>query len=154
MPEDKVIIDDVIALLPQDQQGIVKLAITLNNSLVAQEQVQKKFQACMCMLKETLTYIAEESMLNNFNWKDFVVKYLKDSSFIKSDSWLNITERYFNLVKKVNIPESLAMTVLQPVIDKLIDNYKVEYPLEYAKITGVKDASESEEESDDDDKPF
>ena len=74
MPEDKVIIDDVIALLPQDQQGIVKLAITLNNSLVAQEQAQKKFQSCMCMLKETLTYIAEESMLNNFNWKDFVVK--------------------------------------------------------------------------------
>lgn len=155
MPEDKVIIDDVIALLPQDQQGVVKLAVTLNNTIIAQEQAQKKFQSCMCMLKDTLTYIAEESMIDNFNWKDFVTRYLKDPSFIKSDSYVNITERYFNLVKKVNIPESLAMTVLQPVIDKLIDKFKVEFPLEYAKITGVKDASESEEESDDDDdKPF
>lgn len=159
MADDKVIMDDVIALLPQDQQGIVKLAVTLSETLVAKEQAQKKAQSFMSLVKNLLTYIAEESMLGKYNWKEFTVRYLKDKNFLASDSYENIARDYFKAVSKFKIPDTLAMSSLEPVLSTLINDLKTACPDLYAdavKVGAVKEALDSEESSDEEDKdvPF
>ena len=154
MSEDKVIMDDIISLLPQEQQGIVKLAVSLSDALVSKEQAQKKSQSCITMLKNLLTYIAEETMRNAYGWKDFIIRYLKDPKFIESDSYDNISREYFHVVTKFNIPYALAMSSVQPVIEELIKRLKEDFPDFYAEAIGtivVKDESESEEDSDEED---
>lgn len=152
MAEDKVIMDDVIGLLPQEHRGVVKLAVTLSETLIAKEQAQKKSQSCMSLVKNLLTYIAEESMLGKYNWKEFTVRYLKDNSFLESDSYENISKEYFRVVSKFKIPDSLAMSSLEPVLDTLITNLKTECPDLYADAvkvsTVVFDEFEPEEISD------
>jgi hypothetical protein len=157
MADDKVIIDDVIGLLPQEHQGVVKLAVTLSETLIAKEQAQKKSQSCMNLVKNLLTYIAEESMLGKYNWKEFTVRYLKDDSFLESDSYENISKEYFKVVSKFKIPDSLAMSSLEPVLDTLINNLKTDCPDLYAdavKVSAVVfDEFEPEEISDDSEEP-
>lgn len=153
MAEDKVIIDDVIGLLPQEHQGVVKLAVTLSETLVAKEQAQKKSQSYMSLVKNLLTYIAEESMLGKYNWKEFTVRYLKDKNFLESDSYENIARDYFKAVIKFKIPDTLAMSSLEPVLSTLINNLKTDYPDLYAdavKVGAVKDALDSSDEEDKD----
>jgi hypothetical protein len=154
MVEDKVIMDDVISLLPQDQQGIVKLAVTLSETLVAKEQAQKKAQSCMTLVKNILQFIAEDTMIESYNWREFTVKYLKDPRYIESDSFENISRKYFQICSRFKISDTLAMSAIQPVIDELIDNLKTNYPDLYAdavKVAAVKKALDSEE-SDEEDK--
>ena len=158
MAEDKVIIDDVIALLPQDQQGIVKLAVTLSETLVAKEQAQKKSQNYIGLVKNLLTYIAEESMIGKYNWKEFTVRYLKDNSFLESDSYENISRDYFKVVSKFKIPDTLAMSALEPVLNTLINDLKADCPDLYADAVKVGavvfDEFDLKEIIDDSEEPF
>ena len=150
MTEEKVIMDDVIALLPQEQQGIVKLAVTLSDTLSAKEQAQNKFQSTLNMLKSLLNYIAEDQLIGAYNWKDFTMEYIKDPSFIKKDRYENITKKYFSICEDCKIPNALAMSSLQPVLNKLVTNLKEQYPGAYDEATGIAKDSEDTESSEDD----
>lgn len=159
MTEDKVIMDDVISLLPQEHQGVVKLAVTLSETLIAKEQAQKKSQSCMSLVKNLLTHIAEEYMIGKYNSKEFTVRYLQDNSFLESDSYDNLSRDYFKVVSKFKIPDALALSALTPVLNTLVDILKTDYPDVYAdavKVADVKKALDSEEISDEEDKdmPF
>lgn len=150
MAEDKVIIDDVISLLPQEQQGIVKLAVTLSKTLVAKEQAQSKAQTAITMVKNLLTFIAEDMMLDNYNWKEFTIAYLKDSSYIETYDFYNISQRYFKVISQLKIPETLAMASLQPVLNKLITKLSEKFPDDYAEVVGISSVKKSLESEDDD----
>lgn len=156
MAEDKVVIDDVIGLLPQEHQGIVKLAVTLSETLIAKEQALKKVQSVMNLIRKLLEFIAEDMIYDNYNWKEFTSDYLKDKDFILSDSYHNLASKYFKCVNKLKVPDSLVMDGLNPVLDKLIERFKSTYPEEYEKIVGpivIFDEFEPEEISDDSEEP-
>lgn len=156
MAEDKVIIDDVIGLLPQEHQGVVKLAVTLSETLIAKEQAVKKVQSSMNLIRKLLEFIAEDMIYDNYNWKDFISDYLKDKDFILSDSYHNLASKYFKCVNKLKVPDSLAMDGLNPVLDKLVERFKSTYPEDYEKIvcpTVVFDEFEPEEVSEDSEEP-
>jgi hypothetical protein len=156
MAEDKVVIDDVIGLLPQEHQGIVKLAVTLSETLIAKEQALKKAQSSISLIRKLLGFIAEDMLYDSYNWKEFTSEYLKDKDFISSDSYYNIASKYFKCVNNLKVPESLAMDGLNPVLDKLVERFKSTYPEEYEKIVGpivIFDEFEPEEISDDSEEP-
>lgn len=151
MAEDKLIIDDVIGLLPQEHQGVVKLAVTLSETLIAKEQAVKKVQSVITLTRKLLEFIAEDMIYDNYNWKEFISDYLKDKDFILSDSYHNLASKYFKVTTKLKVPDTLVMDGLNPVLDKLVERFKSTYPEEYEKIICpvVFDEFEPEEISED-----
>lgn len=131
---NKIILDDIISLLNEDQRGIVKLAVTLSETLDAKDKASARAQNYLNIVKSLLKHICAETIGKSYNWKDFITGYIKDSSIIHKCCWENITSEYFKLINSLNIPTAVAVECLQPTINMYVDRLKIDYPDTYAEL--------------------